>query len=220
MHAMDLAIDPEETVWLNGPAGRLEACWRQPSTLVEGAPVALLCHPHPLFGGTLRNKTLYRISKRLAASLGIASLRLNFRGAGASEGRHDGGRGEVEDAQAALRWLQEEHPDSPRVAIGYSFGAVVGLAAAIEDPGVTHLVALGLPLGLEWSVNFLRETERPRLFVQGEHDEFGDRVELERFVGALTGPTAIHIVPGTTHLFPGQEDAAVNAVVEYLSRSS
>jgi alpha/beta superfamily hydrolase len=216
---MDLAIEPEETVWLDGPAGRLEARWRQPSALVEEAPVALLCHPHPLFGGTLRNKTLYRISKRLAASLGIASLRFNFRGAGASEGRHDGGPGEVGDARAALRWLQEEHPASPRIAIGYSFGAVVGLAAAIEDPGVTHLIALGLPLGLEWSVDFLRETERPRLFVQGEHDEFGNRADLERFVAVLPGATAIHIVPRSTHLFPGQEDEAVDAVVEYLSRS-
>lgn len=203
----------EESLFLDGPAGRLEARLRHVPDGTRLRGCAVLYHPHPLFGGTLANKTLYRIALRLAAKAGHAVLRLNFRGTGASEGKHDGGRGEVEDALVAIEELATRFAGQPIAAIGYSFGAAVGLRAAVADERVQRLVALGVPLLREWNLDFLVQTTKPRLFVQGEHDEFGDATRLATFVKTLTGPVETVIIPGASHLFTGQEDEAVDAVV-------
>lgn len=202
----------EELLTLAGPVGALEARLRlADATTPRGA--AVLFHPHPLFGGTLDNKTLYRISLRLAQETEHAVLRLNFRGTGASEGVHDGGVGEVQDALVAIEALATRFPGLPITAVGYSFGAAIGLRAGVADERVTRLVALGLPLTREWDLDFLAHTTKPRLFVQGEHDEFGDATRLQDFANSLTGPVRTAIISGASHLFTGQEDAAVDAVV-------
>ena len=215
---MPVNSQPEEHFFLEGPEGPLEAVLRPvaPGTTPRGA--AVLFHPHPLFGGTLANKTLYRIARRLPAETAHPVLRINFRGAGKSAGTHDGGRGELEDALVALDWLAERYPDTPITAVGYSFGAAIGLRAAVADERVEALVALGLPLLREWDLRFMEQTERPRLFVQGEKDEFGNEAALQEFVSGLTGPTEVVIIPDAPHLFTGQEDEAVEAVVEYVRR--
>jgi alpha/beta superfamily hydrolase len=215
-------VDPqhpptEESFFLAGPAGRLEARLRP---LPEDATVRGACalfHPHPLYGGTLDNKTLYRLARRLSSDAGQPSLRINFRGAGRSEGTHDHGRGEIDDARAAIEELVRRYPDVPLTVIGYSFGAIVGLHAALRDPRVLRLVALGLPLAPPWEPGFLDDTDTPRLFVQGERDEFGNADALRRFAGSLTGPVDIEIIPGASHLFIGQEDEAVDAVLRHLA---
>ena len=178
----------EDSFFLDGPAGRLEARLRPlpEGTTARGA--AVLFHPHPLYGGTLANKTLYRIALRLPVEAAHPVLRVNFRGAGKSQGRHDHGRGEVEDALVAIEALASRHPGVPITAVGYSFGAAVGLRAAVADERVVRLVALGLPLNGEWDLEFLDRTTKPRLFVQGEHDEFGPARELEDYAKSLTGP--------------------------------
>ena len=180
----------------------------------------MLFHPHPSFGGTLANKTLYRIARRLPLEAGHPVLRMNFRGAGRSEGVHDDGRGEIEDALTAIEAVAERFPGLPVTAVGYSFGAVVGLRAAAADERVVRLIALGLPLQMEWDVSFLERTLKPRLFVQGEDDEFGAAPALDAFAKSLTGPVEMAIIPGASHLFVGQEDQVVDAVIGYIRRES
>jgi len=210
---------PESSLGLEGPSGYLENLYRPVPAGVQARAAAVLCHPHPLFGGTMHNKTLYRLAKRLSVEADMPSLRFNFRGTGRSLGRHDNGIGEVADVRTALDRLAEEHPGLPIVVVGYSFGAVVGLRAGAGDPRVTHLVALGTPVGEpDWEVEHLRTTEKPRLLVQGENDEFGDADAIRAFAASAKGPVDVEVVAGADHLFHGVEDAAVEAVVAYIQR--
>src|SRR5690349_18353795 len=113
--------------FLEGPAGRLEAILWTPSTALHRAPLAaLVCHPHPLFGGTMHNKVVYQAAKSLDA-FGLPVLRFNFRGAGLSAGEHDRGNGEREDGRAALDFLAADFPETPLLLAGFSFGCGVGL---------------------------------------------------------------------------------------------
>lgn len=210
---------PEETLFLNGPAGPLEAKLRPLAGGVAARGGAVLFHPHPLYGGTFDNKVLYRLARRLSIEAAHPSLRVNFRGTGRSAGVHDEGRGEIEDARIAIDEAARRFAGQPLTAIGYSFGAIVGLRAAIEHPRVARLVALGLPLDPPWDPGFLADTEKPRLFVQGQNDQFGNEAALRHFAEGLTGPVSIDIIPRASHLFPGQEDEAVDAVVHSLSAS-
>ena len=141
--------------FLDGPAGRLEAL------LNVGSPTAthagLVCHPHPMFGGTMHNKVVFHAMKALH-SFGFPVLRFNFRGTGLSAGQHDDGRGEVADVQAALAWLKREF-GLPVVFAGFSFGAATGLRACCPDPDVRALISLGTPVAAEgrvYSFSFLR----------------------------------------------------------------
>jgi uncharacterized protein len=206
----------EERVVLDGPAGQLEARLRPIQATADLRGAALICHPHPLHGGSLANKTLYRLAKGLATEAGIIAVRLNFRGVGASAGHYDEGRGEIEDAAAGLRYLQQRARQVPHFAIGFSFGAAVGLRAAAREAGVRALVALGLPIRREWELNFLLRTNKPLLVVQGEEDEFGGPDEVRSLLGARSAPTQIHVVEDSGHLFVGHEDEAVAAVISYI----
>jgi alpha/beta superfamily hydrolase len=132
------------TFFLEGPAGRLEAIlWKPQSSAPPLA--ALVCHPHPLFSGTMHNKVVYQAAKSLDA-LGLPVLRFNFRGAGSSAGSHDGGRGEQQDVRAALDFLAREFPDVPLLLAGFSFGCWVGLRVACADERVADLIGLGTPV--------------------------------------------------------------------------
>ena len=216
-HPVSEVLPPEAHVAIAGPCGELQGLFRG---LAQGrAPraAAVLFHPHPLYGGTMHNKTLFRIAKRLPLSAPVPVLRFNFRGTEGSGGTYDQGRGEVDDARAALARLRARVPQVPLAAIGYSFGAAVGLRAAADHEGVAWLVALGLPLHGEWDVTFLERTRTPRLFVQGEHDQFGSGAQMLAWIRGLQGPVSARIVPGADHLFTGVEDEAVAAVVRYVT---
>ncbi|MGD0570111.1 MAG: alpha/beta fold hydrolase [Candidatus Sulfotelmatobacter sp.] len=130
------------SLFLEGPAGRLEALLNAGAENATHA--AVVCHPHPLFGGTLHNKVVFHTMKALN-SFGFPVLRFNFRGAGLSHGEHDHGEGEVEDVRAALDWLDSEF-HLPMVFAGFSFGAAVGLRAACPDPRVRALIGIGTPV--------------------------------------------------------------------------
>lgn len=166
----------------------------------------------------MHNKTLYRIAKRLPGEAGAAALRFDFRGVGDSEGSFDGGVGEMADTRAALDELERLVPEQPLFALGYSFGAAIGLRAVSDDRRIAAQCALGLPLLLEFPLEFLREADTPLLVVQGEKDEFGPIDDLSRLCGELRRPTELVVVPRADHLFTGHEDAAVDAVVSYLAR--
>jgi alpha/beta superfamily hydrolase len=188
---------------LRGPAGRLEAL------LNMGRPdapyAALVCHPHPLFGGTMHNKVVYHAMKAFQA-YGLPVLRFNFRGAGLSEGTHDDGHGEVGDLRAALDWLHREY-ERPILFAGFSFGSSVGLRACCGDERVKGIAALGLPVrvgGREYHYNFLASCRQPKLFVSGTTDEYGPRRELDAGVAGAAVPATLVLVPGADHFFAGK----------------
>ncbi len=131
--------------FLEGPSGRLEALLNGAAPAATHA--ALVCHPHPLYGGTMHNKVVFALAKSLN-HFGFPVLRFNFRGTGLSAGEHDFGRGEVGDARTALEWLYREFR-LPIIFAGFSFGASTGLRAASPDPRVVALISAGTPISVE-----------------------------------------------------------------------
>ena len=197
------------SLFLNGPAGRLEALLNAGAENATHA--ALVCHPHPLFGGTLHNKVVFHTMKALN-SFGFPVLRFNFRGAGLSQGEHDEGNGEVEDVRAALNWLDAEF-HLPLVFAGFSFGAAVGLRAACSDSRVKAAIAVGIPAGpvaagtevpRTYALDFLRECAKPKLFVSGARDQFGPRAKLEALVASVPEPKQLVLIEGADHFFEGR----------------
>jgi alpha/beta superfamily hydrolase len=189
---------------LAGPAGRLEAL------LNVGVPnashAAVVCHPHPLFGGTLHNKVVFHAMKALN-SFGFPVLRFNFRGTGLSEGEHANGVGEVEDVRAALDWIEGEFA-VPVIFAGFSFGAAVGLRAANDDDRIPALIALGLPaIPIEsrvYDFEFLRTCTKPKLFVNGSRDQFAPPGKLEALVDTFSEPKKLVRIEAGDHFFAGR----------------
>ena len=204
-----------KAVDIEGPAGRLEAVLMSPADPPVAASV--LCHAHPLHGGIMHFKLLFRVAKALQGR-GYAVLRFNFRGVGLSEGVHDEGRGEQEDVRAAIDWLERELPGLPIVSGGFSFGSVMALREGAEDLRVAALVALGLPVSVIPDPRGLAVAARPRLFVQGENDRFGPAAAIRSFVETLPDPKTLVVVPGADHFFSGSEDAAAAAVSSWAAK--
>lgn len=219
--ASDAATQRLRSVDLNGPAGRLEA------VLNEGAAgarcAALVCHPHPLGGGTLHNKVVYHAMKVLNApewGFGWPVLRFNFRGTGLSDGSHDG-LAETGDVSAALDWLGNEY-NVPVVLVGFSFGAAMALAACCGRgvrSDVKAIAALGLPTnaaGRDYHYSFLKQCSTPKLFLSGDRDQFAPSAELARVVADATQPKQMVLIPGADHFFAGQLDAMQQALAGWL----
>jgi alpha/beta superfamily hydrolase len=203
--------------FLQGPAGRLEAL------LNEGVPeathAALVCHPHPLYGGTMHNRVVFHATKALN-SFGFPVFRFNFRGAGMSAGEHDYGKGEVEDVRAALEWLYGEFR-LPVVFAGFSFGAAIGLKALSPDPRVSALIAIGAPVlaeGREYQYDFLQDCRKPKLFLSGGCDPYGPRDRLKQVVESLPEPKRLLFVDGADHFFAGHEEQ-MRQVLEECTRA-
>ena len=192
-----------------GPAGRLEGLWKEPVGTRRGS--AVFAHPHPMHGGTLHNKVVYRASQALARS-GFETLRFNFRGVGLSEGRYDEGRGEVEDFRAAMAEA-ERAAGLPLAAGGFSFGAATALKAAGGDPRVETWIVAGLPIVTE-SGRGAPLPEAPALFITGERDTFGPPRDVERWLG---GRHRLVVIPEADHFFAGKLDEFGAAVEDFLS---
>jgi hypothetical protein len=205
--------------FLEGPAGRLEAILWTPSTLARHRPplAAVVCHPHPLFGGTMHNKVIYQTAKSLDA-LGLPVLRFNFRGAGLSEGKHDRGNGEQDDVRSALDFLKEKFPGMPVLLAGFSFGAWVGLRVGCEDPRVSHLIGLGVPVN-STDFSFLRECDKPKLFVHGSDDEHGAIAKVKALVASLRGENRLVVVEGVDHFFAGKLNELDAAITNWFTKS-
>lgn len=203
-----------KSFFLDGPAGRLEALLNAGSTSATHA--ALVCHPHPLGGGTMHNKVVFHVMKALN-SFGFPVLRFNFRGTGLSAGQHDEGRGEIADVEAALAWLQREF-ELPIIFAGFSFGAATGLRAACPHPDVKALISIGTPVeadGRRYSYSFLRDCAKPKLFVSGDHDQYGPHAALEAVVAQAAPPKKLVFVPGD-HFFQGHLGELRTAVETWL----
>jgi alpha/beta superfamily hydrolase len=195
--------------FLEGSAGRLEALLNAGAE--DATYAAVVCHPHPLFGGTLHNKVVFHTMKALN-SFGFPVLRFNFRGAGLSQGEHDQGGGEVDDVRSALDWLDAEF-HLPLVFAGFSFGAAVGLRVACPDARVKASIGVGTPVvpvssGAElprtYSYDFLRDCAKPKLFVSGARDQFGPWAKLEALVSSLPEPKKLVLIDGADHFFEGR----------------
>lgn len=205
-------ISAKQTIrsfFLEGPAGRLEALLNAGAENATHA--ALVCHPHPLFGGTLHNKVVFHAMKALN-SFGFPVLRFNFRGTGLSQGQHDRGGGEVEDVRTALDWLDSEF-HRPLIFTGFSFGAAVGLRAACADHRVRAAIGLGVPVvpvaadaeePRVYNYEFLQECMKPKLFVSGARDQFGPRAKLEALVASVPEPRKLVLIDGGDHFFEGR----------------
>jgi uncharacterized protein len=197
------------SLFIEGPAGRLEALLNPGAANATHA--ALVCHPHPLFGGTLHNKVVFHTMKALN-SFGFPVLRFNFRGAGLSHGEHDQGEGEVDDVRAALDWLDSEY-HLPMVFAGFSFGAAVGLRAVCPDSRVKAVIGVGTPVGpvvadsevpRSYTFDFLCACTKPKLFVSGARDQFGPKKKLEELVSSIPEPKKLVIIEAADHFFEGR----------------
>jgi len=209
------------SLFLEGPAGRLEALLNGGAENATHA--ALVCHPHPLFGGTLHNKVVFHTMKALH-SFGFPVLRFNFRGTGLSQGEHDHGAGEVDDVRAAFDWLDSEF-HLPLIFAGFSFGAAVGMRAACGDARVQAVIGAGTPVApvaadteepRVYTYEFLQECLKPKLLVSGARDQFGPRGKLEALVNSIPEPKKLVVIEGADHFFEGRLRELREAIEEWV----
>jgi uncharacterized protein len=207
---------PAGNLFIPSSHGQLEAILKSPRGPIRG--VALVLHPHPLFGGTMHNKVVFRAAAALNDA-GLAALRLNFRGVGQSTGSHDEGRGERDDARAGLDYLAKNYPNQEMTLCGFSFGARVGLEVGIEDERVKQMISIGTPVD-KYDFSFLATSRKPTLFVQGDRDEFGDLDRLHDLLAKIKAPVGLKIIKGAGHFFDGQLDELKSAITEWALGSS
>ncbi len=188
--------------FLEGPAGRLEAILNQGAA--EPGYAALVCHPHPMFGGTMHNKVVFHAMKALN-HFGFPVLRFNFRGVGLSAGSHDEGKGERDDILAALDWLTHKF-QVPLVFGGFSFGAAVGMRVACPYQRVKAIISLGTPIRADergYTYRFLSECAKPKLFCSGDHDQFAQAQALADLVDEAADPKKLVLIRDADHFFAG-----------------
>lgn len=192
------------SLFIPGPVGRLEAILNTGND--SATHTAVVCHPHPLYGGTMHNRVVFHAMKALN-EMGMPVLRFNFRDTGLSAGEYDEGRGEIDDVKAALNWLEAEYR-LPIIFAGFSFGAAVGLKATCLDDRVDTLISIGTPLRLEdencdYSYSFLVNCSKPKLFVSGANDEYASREQLENLIKFVPDPKQLALVDDADHFFEG-----------------
>jgi alpha/beta superfamily hydrolase len=209
---------PAGNLFLPVAHGNLEAILKQPRNAVRG--VALVLHPHPLGGGTMHNKVVFRAASALNDA-GLTTLRINFRGVGRSTGEHDEGRGELEDVRDGLSYLAREFSEQPITLCGFSFGARVGLEVGISDQRVVNLISIGTPVD-KYDFSFLEANRKPILFVHGDRDEFGSMAALLDLVDKVKqhNPNAsLHLIKDSGHFFEGHLEELKQAITDWANRS-
>ncbi len=186
------------------PHGQLEAIYKPGRT--DADRVALVLHPHPVYGGTMHNPVVFHCAKALEAA-GFETLRINFRGVGESSGGWDEGRGEFDDAVAALDFLLASQPQARDVIVaGYSFGSAIGLRLGCNDARVTRLIAIATPVGL-LDLGFLAQCAKPKLFVHGAADELAPLEPLQELLHETVAPPAdLRVIDGASHFFENGHD--------------
>lgn len=198
-----------ETFSVAGPAGRLEAMLEEPEHR-EPVEAALVCHPHPLHGGTMHNKVVYRLARGLRKA-GCVVLRFNFRGVNLSEGEYDHGVGEVKDAVAALAELQARYPGLSALVAGFSFGSRVALRLAVSETGLTRAIAVGFP-SKHPNRDYVKAVSIPKYFVHSTNDEYGPRDDFQAFFDELPEPKQLLWVAAADHFFKDNLDGYEAAV--------
>src|SRR5437773_409662 len=187
-----------ESYLLDGAAGKIEALLEEP----ENGPAreaCLVCHPHPLYGGTLHNKVVYRMARGLRRA-GLVVLRFNFRGVGRSQGEHGHGEGEIDDARAAVEWLRGRYPALPLALAGFSFGARVITRLGCQMGSPPWMMAAGFPTA-HGPTGFLEHCPVPKTFLQSTHDRYGPRAELEAQFAGFAEPKRLVWIEAADHFF-------------------
>lgn len=205
---------PAGNLFIPAPHGQLEAILKAPPAgLARG--VALVLHPHPLFGGTMHNKVVFRAAAALNDA-GLVALRINFRGVGQSTGTHDEGQGEREDVRAGLNYLSANYSGEAITLCGFSFGARVGLEVGVTDDRVSRLISIGTPVD-KYDFGFLEQCRKPILFVQGDRDEFGDVERLRSLVAKVSAhaPADLRVIKGAGHFFDDQLDELKREITDW-----
>jgi alpha/beta superfamily hydrolase len=196
-----------------GPAGSLEALLESPAGQPRAA--AVFAHPHPLYGGTMHTRAVYHATKALAR-IGVAVLRFNFRGVGASAGAYDGGPGEMDDYRAALDFVAARHPGLPLWAAGFSFGSWIAWNVALDDDRVALMLGLGLPVNL-FDFSPVKASDKAKFLIHGDRDEVIPVREIRKFYAELREPKELAIVEDADHLFDGRSSEVGEAVEDLLA---
>ena len=195
-----------------GPTGSLEAIIDEPAGQPRAAVV--FAHPHPLHGGTMHTKAVFRGAKALAR-IGCVVLRFNFRGVGRSAGVHDGGLGEREDFTAGIDYVAKRYPGLPIWAAGFSFGSWIALTVGAEDPRVSAIIGIAPPLDL-YDFSAVASSTKPKFFIQGERDEICPLSSMQRFYAHLPEPKELVVIDAANHLFEGKTLELGDAVEDLL----
>jgi len=204
---------------INGSEGRIEG--RYHASEHKGAPVVLVLHPHPLYGGTMNNKIVYRLY-HIFTQNGFSALRFNFRGVGKSQGKYDDGIGELTDAATALDWLQQQNPDAPTCWIaGFSFGAWIALQLLMRRPEIEGFIAVSPPANL-YDFSFLSPCPAAGMITQGDKDDVVSEEAVAKLAERLSAQHNSRLeyrkIPGADHYYRGVEDELGNVVGEYIVR--
>ncbi len=206
----------EQSVTFPSGGSTLEGLLSLPA--VTPAISVVICHPHPLYGGDMRNNVVSGMA-RVFQSSGMATLRFNFRGVGASTGTHDDGVGEADDVTSAVSFLISR-VEAPTIAVaGYSFGAMVGLRAGADDPRVATLVGVALPI-VRRDPSFLIGVAKPKLLIAGDRDDYAPLPKFQQFVEELCEPKAAVVVEGADHFFGGLETEVAMVAAAFLKGES
>lgn len=208
---------PKGNLFIPASHGQLEAILKEPSGEPRG--VALVCHPHPLGGGTMHNKVVFRAAAGLVDA-GLITLRFNFRGVGASTGTHNEIEGGTEDVRDALNYLAETYPGQPITLAGFSFGSRTGLAVGMDDDRVVRLISIGTPVDKYRDFDFLAATRKPILFIHGDNDEFGAIENLRKLYEKVAANTDAELVvfESCGHFFDEHLNELRDAIKDWVER--
>ena len=207
-----MSIEGRERLEISGPAGALEAIAHEAEGVAQPL-YGIVCHPHPLFGGTMDNKVVYTVARALQTS-GIATLRFNFRGVGASAGTYDEGAGETQDAAAVADFGAARWPNRRLILAGFSFGAFVALRLALARDAA-RLITVAPPVG-RFDFSELHAPACPWLVVQGDVDDVVDPNAVIAWVTRQNPAPELRVVPGVGHFFHGHLAELRDAVIETL----
>lgn len=205
---------PKGNLMIPAAVGQLEAILKEPDGEIRG--VALVCHPHPLGGGTMHNKVVYRAAAGLLDA-GLVTLRFNFRGVGNSDGEHDDGDGEKTDVRDALNYLTENYPNSEITLAGFSFGSRVGTEVAIDDNRIARIISIGTAVD-KYDFSYMKHCRKPILFVHGDEDEFGSIENLNVLVSmvAENADTKLIVFNNCGHFFDNHLNQLKDAIHDWV----
>jgi alpha/beta superfamily hydrolase len=196
------------------PAGHLEGILKPEEEGAEPRYAALICHPHPLGGGTMHNKVVFKTAQVLQ-TLDLPALRFNFRGVGHSTGVYDEGRGEMDDVRYALEFLSHRYPGLPVVLAGFSFGSWVGMRVASNDDRVQAMIGLGTPARM-FAYDHLEGCHKPKLFIHGTHDELAPFELTRQWFERVPAPKRMMIVNGADHFFQDRLDEVQEMIRDFV----
>jgi len=207
-------------VIINGPEGRLEARYHHSNN--PNAPIAMVLHPHPEYGGTMNNKVTYALFKTFVG-LGFNTLRFNFRGVGKSEGKFSQGEGELSDAAAILDWMQTYNPNAESCWVGgFSFGSWIGMQLLMRRPELEGFISVSPPANM-YDFTFLAPCPVSGIFIQGEEDEIVEKATVKDLAYRLSQQKNIFIderyVPGADHFFTDKLEHVMRYTEEYVTKS-